>query len=164
MILKLMPSQKKVYLSEDFSEHNSQNNLGISKKIVYSGCCLFTGNYGRVMMKFISSFFVANGTILKKVGENKIPLTFEQVGQENGFMLYETVIDKLYTDPAQLEIVGIHDRAYIFVNKEPRGILSRAENVISMPLSVDVGDTLQILVENQGRQCTVCKKNFPKKY
>ena len=115
-------------------------------------------------MKFISSFFVANGTILKKVGENKIPLTFEQVGQENGFMLYETVIDKLYTDPAQLEIVGIHDRAYIFVNKEPRGILSRAENVISMPLSVDVGDTLQILVENQGRQCTVCKKNFPKKY
>ena len=46
-------------------------------------------------MKFVSSFFVANGTILKKVGENQDPLTFEAVGQENGFMLYETGIDKL---------------------------------------------------------------------
>ena len=45
----------------------------------------------------------------------------------------------------------MHDRAYIFVNKEPRGILSRAENINSMPLSVNVGDTLHILVENQGR-------------
>ena len=102
-------------------------------------------------MKFVSSFFIANGTILEKVGENRTPLTFEQVGQENGFMLYETGIDKLFTDPAKLEIAEIHDRAYIFVNKEPRGVLSRAENVKSMPLSVDVGDTLQILVENQGR-------------
>ena len=71
-------------------------------------------------MKFVSSFFVANGTILKKVGENQDPLTFEEVGQENGFMLYETGIDKLFTDPAKLEIAEIHDRAYIFVNKEPR--------------------------------------------
>ena len=71
-------------------------------------------------MKFVSSFFVANGTILKKVGENQDPLTFEEVGQENGFMLYETGIDKLFTDPAKLEIAEIHDRAHIFVNKEPR--------------------------------------------
>ena len=111
-------------------------------------------------MKFVSSFFVANGTILKKVGENHTPLTFEQVGQENGFMLYETGIDKLFTDPAKLEITEIHDRAYIFVNKEPRGVLSRAENVKSMPLFVDVGDTLQILVENQGRMHSVCKHVF----
>ena len=111
-------------------------------------------------MKFVSSFFVANGTILKKVGENQTPLTFEQVGQENGFMLYETGIDRLFTDPAKLEIAEIHDRAYIFVNKEPRGVLSRAENIKSMPLSVDVGDTLQILVENQGRMHSVQNHTF----
>ena len=113
-------------------------------------------------MKFVSSFFVANGTILKKVGENQDPLTFEQVGQENGFMLYETGIDKLFTDPAKLEIAEIHDRAYIFVNQEPKGVLSRSENVKSMPLSVDVGDTLQILVENQGRIRAQCTKSYLK--
>ena len=81
---------------------------------------LFTGDYGRVSMKFVSSFFIANGTVLKRIGENITPLTFEQIGQENGFMLYETVIDKLFTDPAKLKITDIHDRAYVFVNKEPR--------------------------------------------
>ena len=113
-------------------------------------------------MRFVSSFFVANGTILKKVGENQDPLTFEEVGQENGFMLYETGIDKLFTDPAKLEIAEIHDRAYIFVNQEPKGVLSRSENVKSMPLSVDVGDTLQILVENQGRIRAQCTKSYLK--
>ena len=62
------------------------------------------GNYGKVAMKFISSFFIANGTILKKVGDSVNPMTFEEVGQENGFMLYETRIEKLFTDPAKLEI------------------------------------------------------------
>lgn len=109
------------------------------------------GSYGKVSLKFVSSFFVANGTLLRKVGVNDKPLTFEQVGQENGFMLYETTIDKLYSDPAKLQIKEIHDRAYIYVNRQPRGILSRAENVDSLPLSVDIGDVLQILVENQGR-------------
>ena len=140
-------------IKSDFS--NLSRNLS---SVFFFLSLIFSGDYGRVSMKFVSSFFVANGTILKKVGENQDPLTFEEVGQENGFMLYETGIDKLFTDPAKLEIAEIHDRAYIFVNKEPRGVLSRAENVKSMPLSVDVGDTLQILVENQGRiraQCTI---------
>lgn len=109
------------------------------------------GNYGKVPLKFVSSFFMANGTILQRLGVNDKPLTFEQVGQENGFMLYETTIDKLYSDPVKLQIKEIHDRAYIYVNRQPRGILSRTENVISMPLSLEIGDVLQILVENQGR-------------
>ena len=47
---------------------------------------------------------------------------------------------------------GVRDRAYVFVNKEPRGILSRMDAIWSMPLSkVYPGDLLQILVENQGR-------------
>ena len=109
------------------------------------------GNYGKVGLKYVSSFFVANGTLLKKVGQSKLPMTFEKVGQENGFLLYETDIDRLFSDPAKLEIVGVHDRAYIFLNHQPKGILSRAEEVSVMPLTVDKGDTLSILVENQGR-------------
>ena len=47
---------------------------------------------------------------------------------------------------------GVRDRAYVYVNNEPRGILSRTDAIWSMPLSkVYPGDKLQILVENQGR-------------
>lgn len=109
------------------------------------------GNYGQVSMKYVSSFFVANGTLLRKTGESQLPLSFEQMGQENGFVLYQTSIPKLFPDPAKLEIIGLHDRGYVFVNKMPQGILSRAEGVTSMPLTVDAGDSLQILLENQGR-------------
>ncbi len=109
------------------------------------------GNYGKVSMKYVSSVFVANGTLLRRIGQNTSPWTFEEIGQENGYILYETVIDKLHTDPALLQITGLHDRAYVFLNQVPQGILSRAENVFSMPLSTDTGDVLQILVENQGR-------------
>ena len=57
------------------------------------------------------------------------------LGQANGFMLYETNIVKMFTDPAELNVPTLHDRGYVFVNEEPRGILSRAENVATMPLS-----------------------------
>ena len=109
------------------------------------------GNYGKVQLKYVSSFFVANGTLLKKVGQSKLPMSFEKVGQENGFLLYETELDSLFSDPAKLEILGVHDRAYIFLNHQPKGILSRAEDVSVMPITVNAGDTLHILVENQGR-------------
>ena len=47
---------------------------------------------------------------------------------------------------------GVRDRAQIYLNKEPRGILSRQEAIWSLPLSrLYPGDILQILVENQGR-------------
>jgi hypothetical protein len=57
------------------------------------------------------------------------------LGQANGFVLYETDIVKMFTDPAELNIPAMHDRGYVFVNEEPRGILSRVENVATMPLS-----------------------------
>ena len=51
-----------------------------------------------------------------------------------------------------IEDNGVRDRAYIFVNEERRGILTRLDAIWSLPLdNVYPGDTLQILVENQGR-------------
>jgi hypothetical protein len=41
----------------------------------------------------------------------------------------------MFTDPAELKIDVLHDRANVFVNGQIRGILSRAEKVSSMPLS-----------------------------
>ena len=51
-------------------------------------------SYGVVDMKYVSSAFVANGTLLSFSGKSLYPKTFEQIGQENGFMLYETTIGK----------------------------------------------------------------------
>lgn len=51
-------------------------------------------SYGVVDMKYVSSVFVANGTLLSFSGKSLYPKTFEQIGQENGFMLYETTIGK----------------------------------------------------------------------
>ena len=92
-------------------------------------------SYGNVNMKYVSSVFVANGTLLHLVEQSVFPKTFEDLGQENGFLMYETTIEKLFNDPSKLEILKLHDRAYIYVNKVPKGILSRSERVTSMPLT-----------------------------
>ena len=46
------------------------------------------------------------------------PLTFEAMGVAHGFVLYETMINETFSDPAKLEIPGIHDRGYVFVDGE----------------------------------------------
>ncbi len=51
-------------------------------------------------------------------------------------MLYETTITELFPDPAKLVVGGLHDRGYIYVDNRPKGILSRGENCMDMPLSV----------------------------
>ncbi len=44
------------------------------------------------------------------------PLTFEQLKQRNGFVLYSTNISIHPSDPAVLEINGLADRAQVFVD------------------------------------------------
>ena len=105
-------------------------------------------------------FFAANGTLLSLAQQSLFPLTFEEIGQENGFLMYETSIKQLFSDPAKLEILNVHDRAYIYVNKEPRGILSRGEKVTSMPLTVDPGDIVSKF-ENQQFIFKMAGKNTP---
>lgn len=46
------------------------------------------------------------------------PLTFEAMGVAHGFVLYETMINETFSDPAKLEIPGIRDRGYVFVDGE----------------------------------------------
>ncbi|XP_035780656.1 beta-galactosidase-like isoform X2 [Anopheles albimanus] len=80
------------------------------------------------------------------------PLTFEALNQVSGLVLYEALIpDDIRTDPYKLTVEGIHDRAYVFVDKRFIGVLSRENLVNSMPIGLDKGRTLSIMVENQGR-------------
>ncbi|NUP53036.1 MAG: beta-galactosidase [Catenulispora sp.] len=78
------------------------------------------------------------------------PLTMEQLGQAFGFVLYETVLPS--AGPATLAFEQIADRAQVFVDGQPLGVLERErhEHVLSFVVPRD-GATLRVLVENQGR-------------
>lgn len=79
------------------------------------------------------------------------PRTFEELNQNSGFILYETTLPKDTRDPALLKIADLRDRAYVYVNRQFVGILSRENKIYSLPLSLALGRELQIVVENEGR-------------
>ncbi|MDA3899066.1 MAG: beta-galactosidase [Spirochaetes bacterium] len=78
------------------------------------------------------------------------PLTMETLGQDSGFILYRTNIDGPYED-AELKILGLHDRALLFINEVFHNTLYRNEQ--SDTIIVDIpekGAQIDILVENMG--------------
>jgi beta-galactosidase len=79
------------------------------------------------------------------------PLSFEALDQYSGFILYETILPKFNRDPVLLTVERLRDRAYIYVDRNFVGILERANNIYSLPISLAAGNKLQILVSNEGR-------------
>lgn len=78
-------------------------------------------------------------------------LTFEELDQFSGFVLYEADLPKLTRDPSNLEISKLRDRAQIYIDGKSAGVLSRENNIYSMPITAGFGKRIHILVENQGR-------------
>ena len=68
------------------------------------------GNYGPIeMTHVIDVFSLRNTPLLPKLSKINIsdhPMTFEQLDQENGFMLYEHVISQNFRDPSILTVTG----------------------------------------------------------
>lgn len=79
------------------------------------------------------------------------PMTFEALDQNSGFILYETTLPKITRDPALLKLSDLRDRAYVYVNRQFVGILSRENKILSLPLGLSLGRELQLVVENEGR-------------
>ncbi|MFF9838491.1 glycoside hydrolase family 35 protein [Streptomyces sp. NPDC013740] len=78
------------------------------------------------------------------------PLTMEQLEQDFGFVLYETVLP--VAGPALLEIEQVRDRAQVFVDGQPVGVLEREKHERALAFHASrAGARLRILVENQGR-------------
>ncbi|MFI6648992.1 glycoside hydrolase family 35 protein [Streptomyces sp. NPDC050529] len=78
------------------------------------------------------------------------PQTMEQLGQSFGFVLYETTLPE--AGPAVLRIAEVHDRAQVFVDGQPVGVLERENHEHSLAFHVPrSGAQLAVLVENQGR-------------
>ncbi|MET9879933.1 beta-galactosidase family protein [Actinacidiphila glaucinigra] len=78
------------------------------------------------------------------------PLTMEELGQDFGFVLYETELRE--PGPTLLHFAGIADRAQVFLDGAAAGVLEREQHEAALAVTVpDGGATLTVLVENQGR-------------
>lgn len=125
----------------------------ILKTLSTSSTCIppneHKGKYGKVILKpKVSLFDAPRETIIVK---SVHPLTFEALNQSNGFMLYEMKLNGKYANPVILSVPALHDRAIIYLNRTAVSILSRTKNITSTPLMVTTGQTLHLLIENQGR-------------
>lgn len=80
---------------------------------------------------------------------NTVPLTFEQLNQGYGYVLYT----RRFNQPISgtLEIPGLRDYAVVYVDGEKAGVLNRNTQTYAMEIDVPFNATLQILVENMGR-------------
>jgi beta-galactosidase len=79
------------------------------------------------------------------------PEPMEAFDQAYGFILYRTQVSGP-RPAAPLEILELHDRAQVFLNGQPTGILEREFPKRKLSITIPAGGaTLDILVENMGR-------------
>ncbi|XP_074844316.1 beta-galactosidase isoform X2 [Carettochelys insculpta] len=80
------------------------------------------------------------------------PLTFVQLKQYFGFVLYRTTLPKNYSEPTPLRspLNGVHDRAYVSVDGVAQGVLERGKSYV-INITGKAGTNLDVLVENMGR-------------
>ncbi|XP_065200399.1 beta-galactosidase-like isoform X1 [Planococcus citri] len=109
------------------------------------------GNYGTVTMKPVVSLFNYSHIPDKVQQYSDRPSTFEQMQVYYGYILYETTLPSIIDDPALLYVYDLRDRAIVFVDQKPSGILSRTRLIKSISLMAKPNAKLHLLVENQGR-------------
>ena len=106
--------------------------------------------YGKINFTASALLFENLGNISHPVFSSA-PLTFEKLDNPYGFVLYRTKIDGPRT--ARVSVDPVRDRAHVFLNGNPSGILYRndAECSTASLTFADGENTLDILVENLGR-------------
>jgi len=80
---------------------------------------------------------------------NSTPMTFEQLNQGYGYVLYTRHFNQPIS--GTLSIPGLRDYAAVYVNDEKVGVLNRNTQTYEMEIDVPFNSTLRILVENMGR-------------
>lgn len=85
----------------------------------------------------------------QKKTEATQPMTFEQLQQGYGYVLYSCHFDQPIG--GTLEIPGLRDYATVYVDGEKVGELNRYYKNYSMEIEIPFNSTLEILVENMGR-------------
>jgi beta-galactosidase len=77
------------------------------------------------------------------------PVSADELGQVQGLTLYQAVID--VTGPAVLSVGEVRDRAQVFLDRRPVGVLARDHHDRALPLPSGARGTIELLVEDQGR-------------
>jgi beta-galactosidase len=137
------PTKKYFLLREILTKHTGKKPIEIPKPIERK-------SYGTIEMTESISLFDSLQQICEPI-TSVYPKTMEEVGQDYGFLLYETFI----SGPRplkQLFIRDLHDRALIFLNNQFLGTYERWKD--HMTISIEIpkeGAKLSILVENMGR-------------
>ncbi|XP_078395636.1 beta-galactosidase [Cetorhinus maximus] len=109
--------------------------------------------YGLIQVKKVQSVAgLVNLLSFSGPVKSVYPLTFVEMKQYFGYMLYRTTLPINCTEGTPLASPqnGVHDRAYIMVDGVFQGILER-NKVIPINITGQAGSTLDILVENMGR-------------
>ena len=111
--------------------------------------------YGRIELREKAMLFDHLTTLSRPVF-SETPRYMEELGQDYGYLLYESELEGPRNDwPLQIDVV--HDRAQIFVDGTFRGVFERWDPEsqtradIRLPLRKGETSKLQILVENMGR-------------
>ncbi|XP_041724883.1 beta-galactosidase-1-like protein isoform X3 [Coregonus clupeaformis] len=83
---------------------------------------------------------------------SRYPLSFEEMKQYYGFMLYRTKLPRDLPEDTPLisPLNGVHDRAYVSVCGVFQGLLER-DTTLVMNVTGKEGDQIDVLVENMGR-------------
>jgi beta-galactosidase len=86
------------------------------------------------------------------------PVSADELGQVQGFTLYQAEIDVPGSDVAGppvpqpvLSVGEVRDRAQVFLNRQPVGVLARDHHDRALPLPFGARGTIELLVEDQGR-------------
>ena len=83
--------------------------------------------YGRVHLHHVAGLWdLLHTSMALNPVKSKFPMTFEAMGQSQGFVLYCTRVFRHFSDPALLELKGLADRAYIYIDK----VLSLLQHLI----------------------------------
>jgi beta-galactosidase len=99
-------------------------------------------------IKFVQSLSLLKALPAPKA--NITPLTFEDLHQDYGFVLYRSTIQGNKT--GILKLKDLRDYAVVMINGKTVGVLDRRLNQDSLTLALPAGKvTLDILVENLGR-------------
>ncbi|KAL1782285.1 beta-galactosidase [Sigmodon hispidus] len=110
--------------------------------------------YGKVALRKFKTVAEALDILCPKGPvKSHYPLTFIQVKQYFGYVLYRTTLPQdcngsmpIFSSPLN----GVHDRAYVAVDGVPQGVLER-NLVTTLDIQGKAGATLDIMVENMGR-------------
>jgi beta-galactosidase len=134
---------KYVAFQKVIKKYTSNENIGLPAKLPKK-------TYGKIVLDKYQSLWKSLESISQPI-QSAYPLSMEKLGQNLGFILYETKVSGLRSN-CVLNITDVHDRAMVYVNGNFSGVIYRGEANKELTINFDRKiNTLHILVENMGR-------------